>query len=341
MGTLILNGRALGVRLEGAHVAVTRHDAPAVPAEHVPLAAIERVVVVGRPALTFPVLAAFMERAIPCVFFDGAGRWRGALECHDEAFHGRRRRHYLRLEDAAFRLGVARRLVAAKIRNARRVVRRLTANRPAGALGVAEAMRVDALAQALREARAAPDAEALRGIEGQAAATHFAMLGRFFPPHLPFAGRSRHPPRDAANALLSWLYALLLGEVVMALHAHGLDPAAGCLHQNGHRAPALALDLMEPFRPVCGDLIACDLASHGVLRAERDFRACPGLGVRLGESARALALGAFARAMERPFHARSPRPGVTTLRGAIQALAADFARAVETGDPALRVFLLP
>lgn len=208
-------------------------------------------------------------------------------------------------------------------------------------VGVAEGMRVDALAQALREARAAPDAETLRGVEGQAAATHFAMLGRFFPPHLPFAGRSRHPPRDAANALLSWLYALLLGEVVMALHAHGLDPAAGCLHQNGHRAPALALDLMEPFRPVCGDLIACDLASHGVLRAERDFRVCPGLGVRLGESARALALGAFARAMERPFRARSPRPGVTTLRGAIQALAADFARAVETGDPALRVFLLP
>ena len=341
MATLILNGRAVSARLEGEHVAITRHDIAGSPTERLPLPAIARVLVVGRPAIAFPVLAAFMERGIPCCFVDGAGRFRGALDCHTSAFHGRRRGQYLCSEDPSFRLGIARRLVSAKIRNARRVLRRLAANRPVMTPDDDARERVARLANLLHKVRCARTLEELRGIEGCAAATHFSVLGRFFPATLPFRTRSRHPPRDAANALLSWLYTLLLGEVVMALHAHGLDPSAGCFHQNGARAPALALDLMEPFRPVCGDLLACRLASHGILKADTAFEGSARAGVRLNELGRRLALKAFAQTMERAFRSRVPACSAMTLRGAIQTLVADYVKTFSADTPDLRPFLLP
>lgn len=86
MATLILNGRAVSARLEGEHVAITRHDIAGSPTERLPLPVIARVLVVGRPAIAFPVLAAFMERGIPCCFVDGTGRFRGALDCPRRLF---------------------------------------------------------------------------------------------------------------------------------------------------------------------------------------------------------------------------------------------------------------
>lgn len=122
MGTLILNDASASVCLEGEHLVVHSHAAPGA-ASRLPLASIERVLVVGRPAIAFPVLHAFMARAIPCCFFDGAGRWLGALDCHDGRLYGRRQAQCACSLDEDFRLGIARRLVVAKIRNARRVVR--------------------------------------------------------------------------------------------------------------------------------------------------------------------------------------------------------------------------
>ena len=119
MGTLILNDASASVRLEGEHLVVHSHAAPTA-ASRLPLASIERVLVVGRPAIAFPVLHAFMVRAIPCCFFDGAGRWLGALDCHDGRLYGRRQAQCACSLDEDFRLGIARRLVVAKIRNASR-----------------------------------------------------------------------------------------------------------------------------------------------------------------------------------------------------------------------------
>ena len=337
MGTLILNDASASVRLEGEHLVVHSHVAPGA-ASRLPLASIERVLVVGRPAIAFPVLHAFMVRAIPCCFFDGVGRWLGALDCHDGRLYGRRQAQCACSLDEDFRLGIARRLVVAKIRNARRVVRRLAGNRSPRTLAAEANARIRFLARILRMARAVADLEALRGLEGAAARHHFALLGCLFPASLSFAARSRHPPKDAANALLSWFYALLLAEVVMAVHTHGLDPSAGNLHQNGQRAPALALDLMELFRPAC-DLLACNLASHAIVRADRHFVEADS-GVRLNEEGRRVTLRAFAQTMERAFVPReSTRP--TTLRLAIHAQAERYLAAILSGTPDFRPFRLP
>jgi CRISPR-associated protein Cas1 len=140
----------------------------------------------------------------------------------------------------------------------------------------------DHLAALLRELEKTPDdADAVRGVEGRAAALHFEVFGLHLRPPLrnafPFDGRNRRPPRDAINCLLSFLYALLRHDCVSALTAVGLDPFVGYLHADRAGRESLALDLMEEFRP-WAERLALTLLNRGELKpaefAVREGGAC-------------------------------------------------------------------
>jgi len=118
----------------------------------------------------------------------------------------------------------------------------------------------------------APDV--LRGWEGQAAANYFAaftgMLKTGELLHFDFASRNRRPPKDPVNSLLSFTYALLVKECLVALLGEGLDPWWGLYHRPRHGRPALALDFMEPFRPIIADSVVITAINTGMVRP-RDF----------------------------------------------------------------------
>lgn len=114
-----------------------------------------------------------------------------------------------------------------------------------------------------------PDVEALRGLEGAAAAQHFKALAAVMPASLGFAGRNRRPPRDPVNAILSLGYTLLMAEAGLAAHGHGFDPAIGFMHALDFGRPSFACDLAEPLRCVI-DRFAWRLFSGQILRS-RDF----------------------------------------------------------------------
>src|SRR5690606_3953523 len=117
------------------------------------------------------------------------------------------------------------------------------------------------------------DVDALRGLEGEAAAAYFGVFDRLIRPVAPafrFRGRSRRPPLDRINALLSFLYAVLGHDCRSALEAHGLDPQVGFLHADRPGRAGLALDLMEELRPVLADRLALSLVNRGQLK-EGDF----------------------------------------------------------------------
>jgi CRISPR-associated protein Cas1 len=112
--------------------------------------------------------------------------------------------------------------------------------------------------------------EELRGYEGMAAAIYFAQLGSYFPENVPFTARNRRPPKDAANAILSWTYAIVQGEIDSMIRSHGLDSCIGFLHAVSHGTPALALDLLEPLRAPCCDMTVLNILNHRHL-TEEDF----------------------------------------------------------------------
>ena len=130
---------------------------------------------------------------------------------------------------------------------------------------------VDRMEQILRRVAFMNEgAEAMRGAEGEAAHGYFALFGnllRSSDPDIRFNGRSRRPPLDLVNALLSFLYTLLTHDCSSAAESVGLDPAVGFLHRDRPGRPSLALDLMEEMRPVLADRRAvADQSSAGAQR---------------------------------------------------------------------------
>lgn len=303
----------------------------------VPLANVGRVVVCGCPRITFQAVLRLAAEGIPCFFLSESGRWKASLQGVGAGDAERRMLQCRRAGDAGFSLAVARGLVAAKVRNSRRVLQRLAANR--GASGEAGHRRACAeLREAAWRVREAGSLEEARGLEGRAAAVYFGRLSGNFPAAFPFAGRNRHPPRDAANAVLSFAYGVLAGEVEGALRVRGLDPAPGHLHAPGAR-PSLALDLMEPFRPAVADLLALDLLNHGMLEEERHFVRRGDGAVLLSEAGRKVFFVRYGRAMERRFRPRNDAPP-TTFRQLVGRTVQDYLSALGSGV-APEFFLLP
>lgn len=170
-----------------------------------------------------------------------------------------RRRQFGMAESADDRVRIARAMVAGKIANSRTLLRRNSAGLSESTLRMLAALRA--------KARTAGSIETLLGIEGSAARVYFEGLATALRPSaegdtaFDFDGRNRRPPRDPVNALLSFVYSLLTKDFVAATAAVGFDPYLGFLHAPRYGRPALALDLMEEFRPLVADSVVLSLVN--------------------------------------------------------------------------------
>lgn len=261
----------------------------------VPLHHLSAVVCFGYTGLSAPLMHRLADEGIALVLLDGNGRFKARLEGAVSGNVLLRQAQFQRLGDAAFTLDTARACVAGKIKNARQVLQRGARE----AKSEDEADRLSRLAADLAASlRALPQAatlDALRGVEGEAARQYFSGLSLLvrLDQREAFAmdGRSRRPPRDRFNALLSFLYSLWMNDCRSALEAAGLDPQAGFLHALRPGRAALALDLMEEFRP-WADRLALTLVNRGQLQA-KDFVLREGGGVALQPDARKAVVVAF------------------------------------------------
>jgi CRISPR-associated protein Cas1 len=205
-----------------------------------------------------------------------------------------RRRQFQMADDPQACLELARNFVAGKIRNARTLLRRNARALPEGALR--------SLAEARRRAERAASLEQLLGIEGTAAREYFSNFPLMLKTDagatgaFDFQGRNRRPPRDPVNALLSFLYAMLTKEMVVTLVGVGFDPYLGFYHQPRYGRPALALDLMEEFRPLVADSVVVQLINNGEARPS-DFISRAG-AVALTDSGRKRVLEAYERRLD-------------------------------------------
>lgn len=139
------------------------------------------------------------------------------------------------------------------------------------------------------------DIDGLRGLEGEAGHVYFGVFGKMLrtsEENIRFNGRSRRPPLDPVNAVLSFLYTLLVHDCRSALETVGLDPFVGFLHRLRPGRPSLALDLMEELRPHLADRLALTLFNRGELKA-RDFRIMENGAVLLEDAARKNVLIAY------------------------------------------------
>lgn len=261
----------------------------------VPLHHLQAVVCFGHVNLSAPLMHRLASEAIALVLLDFNGRFQARLEGPVSGNVLLRQAQYRAVDNAAFTLELARALVAGKLKNQRQVLLR----------GAREAKLPDEAARLTRAAqdlaaslRALPQGtslDTLRGVEGEAARTYFGAINLIVRPELRgdfiMDGRSRRPPRDRMNALLSFLYAMWMNDCRSACEAAGLDPQLGFLHAVRPGRAALALDLVEEFRPLA-DRLALTLVNRGQLRAA-DFALREGGAVNLEADARKAVVVAY------------------------------------------------
>lgn len=261
----------------------------------VPLHHIGAVVCLGNIGLTTPLMHRLAETGIALVLLDGNGRFKGRIEGAVSGNVLLRRAQHERSMDPDFAREIARTCVAGKIRNARHVLLRGAREAKSSNEAADITRRADDLAASLRALPAAPDLDTVRGLEGEAARQYFSALSFLVRPdareHFFMDGRSRRPPRDRMNALLSFLYAMWMNDCRSALEAAGLDPQVGFLHTLRPGRAALALDLMEEFRPLA-DRMALTLVNRAQLRPD-DFVAREGGAVMLEGDARKTVVVAY------------------------------------------------
>jgi CRISPR-associated protein Cas1 len=289
----------LYVQMPGAFVRLD-HDAVAVDVDgelklRVPLIRLASIVVFGRVVVSPAIIERCALDGRGVVWLDGRGRFVGRVEGPTRGNVLLRRAQHVALDDASRTLEIARRFVAAKIQNARHVL--LRAAREPGNASEARliAAAAEHLGRTIGRLAAAGHLDELRGLEGDAARGYFDVFGllvRADRSAFPFDARTRRPPRDRTNALMSFLYALVLAECSSALEGVGLDPQVGYLHALRPGRPALALDLLEELRSVVADRLALRLINRRQVQSA-DFEDQPGGAVYLGERGRRAVLRAF------------------------------------------------
>jgi CRISPR-associated endonuclease Cas1/CRISPR-associated protein Cas4 len=227
---------------------------------------VSQVVLQGNVYVSTGVLHELMRREIPIVWLSYGGWYLGHTQGMGHKNVELRTAQYQGSFDEAACLRLARGWVAAKARNQRVMLRRNWRGdgNPDEALTQIEA--------AERNAKRAASIESLLGIEGAAAAAYFGAFGSLLKrdPDAGFAfdfmSRNRRPPRDPINSLLSFAYALLIRQWTLTLATVGFDPYRGFYHQPRYGRPALALDMMEPFRPLIADSAVIMAVNNGEVR---------------------------------------------------------------------------
>lgn len=261
----------------------------------VPLHHLCAVVCFGSVGLSSPLMHRMAGDGIALVLLDGNGRFMARLEGAVSGNVLLRQAQFQRAADGAFALEMARASVAGKIKNTRQVLLRGAREAKVPEEAALLARRADDLAASLRALPSAPDLDTLRGVEGEAARQYFTGLNLLVRPDargdFSMDGRTRRPPRDRFNALLSFLYAMWMNDCRSALEAAGLDPQVGFLHALRPGRAALALDLLEEFRP-WADRLALTLVNRAQVGAG-DFAVREGGGVSLQPEARKAVVVAY------------------------------------------------
>ncbi len=297
MGTLYLTEQHSLVKREGEalRVQIPAREGREARVARVPLIKVDQVVVFGDITLTAPALHMLLEQRIAVHFLSERGRSYGSL-IPDPTKNARLHlAQYAVHDDPARRFPLARSIVGGKLANMRTLLLRYNRKLEDPAL--------DAAAAQIRRARrsaetlAVPDAPAegrmhglgpLLGLEGEGSAAYFGVWGALLRGAWAFPGRVRRPPTDPVNALLSFGYTVLTNQIVSLICLVGLNPYIGMLHQPGYGKPALALDLVEEFRPLVVDSVVIATLNNRMLK-EADFTAELG-ACRLTDPARRLFL---------------------------------------------------
>jgi CRISPR-associated protein Cas1 len=261
--------------------------------QRVPIESIDAVVLAARAEITTNAIGELIRRGVRVAAISRSGKLRFAIGGPVSGNVHLRIAQLRASDDEAITARLCRWIVAAKLENSRRAIQRWSWEARGDTRRVMD-REVNWIADRIRYLGTTRASDKIRGIEGDGTRSYFRCLGLHLDrglEMLDFARRTRRPPRDPVNALLSFVYGLLLTELIGALDAVGLDPQIGFLHRPRSGRPSLALDLLEEFRPSLADRFCVAVLSRKQVRAEH-FQVV-GSAYYLTDEGRATVLGIY------------------------------------------------
>ncbi|MCO8124951.1 type I-C CRISPR-associated endonuclease Cas1c [Stieleria sp. TO1_6] len=259
----------------------------------IPLHNLDGIVCFGRVGFSSALAGACAEAGVTLSLLTPNGKFLASVVGYTPGNVLLRRQQYRAADDPVATIQIAKNVVLGKIANSRSVL--LRAARDQKSEEVAQRLRQVAkgMAGTLNLIRESPDLDSVRGYEGESASRYFSTFNELVSvPDFEFAKRSRRPPLDAMNALMSFIYALVMHDARSACEATGLDSAVGFLHRDRSGRPGLALDLMEEFRPFFADRLALSLVNRRQVSAA-GFETAESGAVRMDDKTRKTVLVAY------------------------------------------------
>jgi len=222
--------------------------------------------IIGRIEITSAAIKFLMKHKIETVFLSKNGKFNGKIDFQTGKNIFLRMKQYELTKDPDFKIGMAKSIVAAKLRNQLSFMQRI--GRKSFNKGDIKDS-ISRMKQNIQKAEAATNTDSLRGYEGMGARLYFSVFKKAITiPWAVFNGRSMHPPRDNVNAVLSLLYTFILFRVDAAVESEGLDSYAGFFHRIDYGKKSLIFDLMEEYRTPIADTLAAALFNLGILKEE-------------------------------------------------------------------------
>lgn len=258
---LLRHGLVLGKESERFVIRYKGEVQQEIPAIHV-----DQIMVFGNIQITTQVMQFSLQKRIPIFLLSGKGYFYGVVDSFDTEPVLLHQQQFLQAADGEFCLKLAIAILQGKLANSRLILRRFTRYHDAPELAVA-AKQLTAI---IRQLDAAEDLDQLRGYEGSAARLYFQAFAALLEPHWQFHKRTKKPPLDPVNAMLSYGYTLLFYNVYTLLRTRGLNPHVGALHPLRQGHPALASDMMEEFRALIVDSVVFNIALNNKLKPD-DF----------------------------------------------------------------------
>jgi CRISPR-associated protein Cas1 len=256
-----VTGWGISVHKKGDRLVIKKNDEEL---QSVPLRQVSQLSIYGDAHVSSSILKNLIGMDVPVCYFSFGGWFYGLSHGVMSKNVDLRIHQYQTAFDPEKSLAISRNMIAGKIKNCRTLLRRNDAEVPEKILSQLNSLE--------KKASNAKEIGQLLGIEGTAAQIYFSRFGNMLKPNLEckFENRNKRPPTDPVNAVLSYLYGVLTKEVFVTLFSVGFDPYMGFYHQPKYGKPALALDLMEEFRPLIADSVALTLFNNKTLTLE-DF----------------------------------------------------------------------
>ncbi len=269
----------------------------------IPIHHLESICAFGPVTISPPALDLCWEHGVAVNFLTESGYLQARLTGVPDTSVALRREQFRAADDPTRCAAIARQIVAGKLQNCRNSLLRAARESEIPSLKSEITQAADALARQIQELGrwtpedlSRPDAlDRLRGAEGMGTATYFSVFNGLLKQqqqHFSFTTRTRRPPRDRINCLLGFLYGLVRHDCIAALTSIGLDPFVGFLHAQRPNRPALALDLLEEFRPWLADRLAVTLVNRQQIGPD-DFRVREGGAVEFTDTGRKRVLTAY------------------------------------------------